>query len=162
KDALFNLSRLCKVGGLVVHFSPADLLNHGFVNVNADLYRDFYAANGFEVVRLSYIALSMTQRKAMKFYLEYAPAQLTCSLQPHYYVMLFSASRKAEAKEPTVPQQGYYRQVWNHPGANDPVRRPSVRALVPAALQRWMMDNFTLTSDLQRLVVRRRGKKVRL
>jgi hypothetical protein len=41
KDTLFNVARMCQQGGLVIHNAPVDYINHGFVNLGAEIYRDF-------------------------------------------------------------------------------------------------------------------------
>jgi len=111
KDALFNMCRLCRIGGMVVHFSPVDFINHGFINLNAEILRDCYLANGFEEITLKYVAMPTHPRRVDQHYLEYSPDQLILSLQPYYSLGIYSAYRKIKEIPLTVPMQGYYRHL---------------------------------------------------
>ena len=112
KDALFNMCRMCKVGGIVVNMNPVDYLNHGFVNFNAELFRDSYLTNGFEEVSLNYIVLPTHPRQVDQYYLKYSPEKFHFPLRPYYAAQVYSAYRKVEEKPLIVPQQGYYRNLW--------------------------------------------------
>jgi SAM-dependent methyltransferase len=48
--ALSNCVRMLKVGGLVYHNVPMNMLNHGFYNFSPTLFFDFYEDNGFETL----------------------------------------------------------------------------------------------------------------
>jgi hypothetical protein len=158
KDSLFNVARFCKVGGYVVHFSPADYLNHGFVNLNAEVFRAFYSANGFQVNALKYIALPNHPGKADEHYLEFEPSQLPFSLQPFYSIMLYGSYRKTLDQPPRVPQQGSYEEMWKGSA------QPSFAGRGPLLqkLRRWANRSWVATELILPFMVRRRGKKVRL
>ena len=55
KSLMSNIVYFTKVGGFVLHFTPAhNFLNHGFYQFSPTFFYDFYKANGFEIVE-SYI-----------------------------------------------------------------------------------------------------------
>jgi SAM-dependent methyltransferase len=45
--ALRNMNRILKPGGVILHLTPVTFFDHGYVNVNPCLYSDFYKANGY-------------------------------------------------------------------------------------------------------------------
>jgi hypothetical protein len=118
KDALFNMSRMCKVGGVVVNFSPVDYINHGFINLNAEIFTDFFGCNDFEKIDLKYIAMPSHPKLVDKHYLEYAPESLYHSLGPYYQIGVFSAFRKSKEAPLRIPQQGFYARLWQGDSAN--------------------------------------------
>ena len=156
KDSLFNISRLCRVGGVVMHLSPVDYINHGFFNVNADLFRSYYRANGFEELALKYVAIPNHPRRAESHYLEFEPDRLPFSLQPYYSILLHGVYRKTRDQTPNVPQQGFYEEAWGErktPGEHPPSLQ---------WLRTWAKGSFLGTELLLPMLVRRRGRKVRL
>ena len=56
KQAFWNLHDLVKTGGSVLHVSPSNLLDHGFINLNAVLLEDFYLQSGWTKEELFYNA----------------------------------------------------------------------------------------------------------
>lgn len=107
KDAFFNVARMVKVGGLAVHHGPVDWPDHGFVNFNPTLLRDFYLANGFEEVDLRFTAVGLADDREYRFYPEF-PGYL----RPAYGLLLWGAYKKVREGELSVPVQGRYREVW--------------------------------------------------
>jgi hypothetical protein len=112
KDCLFNMSRLCRLSGMVVSVTPTDLINHGFINVNAGLYRDFFTSNGYEQVALKYIGMPSNPVLARRFYIEYEPHSLHHPLAPFYAMHVFSAFRKVRDEPLKVPNQTFYEDLW--------------------------------------------------
>lgn len=55
-QAARNVAEMVAPGGCVFHGNPLNMYNHGFYNLNPTWYRDFYAANGFEIEALHAIA----------------------------------------------------------------------------------------------------------
>lgn len=53
----------CRPGGYIMHVIPMQMVNQGFWNVSPTAYHDFYAANGFDIVRCEYI-VGVYERKA--------------------------------------------------------------------------------------------------
>lgn len=55
KSVMSNIVRITKVGGYVLHLTPAqNFLNHGFYQFSPTFFYDFYISNGFEIIE-SYI-----------------------------------------------------------------------------------------------------------
>lgn len=51
--AMTTIAKATAVGGCVVHATPLHHLNHGYYSFSPVFYRDFYEANGFEIVMLA-------------------------------------------------------------------------------------------------------------
>ncbi len=49
-QAFMNVAQAVHKGGFVVHNNPMSCFNHGFWNLSAIAYYDFYTQNGFEVL----------------------------------------------------------------------------------------------------------------
>ncbi|HVS70073.1 MAG TPA: methyltransferase domain-containing protein [Phycisphaerae bacterium] len=115
KDAFFNVARMLKPGGLAIHHAPVDWPDHGFVNFNPTLFRDFYLANGFAEIDLRFTAVplapaSLAAERDYRFYTDF-PGYL----RPSHGLLLWAAYKKIRHVEPTVPVQGRYRQIWSTP-----------------------------------------------
>ncbi|MDP3703209.1 MAG: hypothetical protein Q8R78_02325 [Candidatus Omnitrophota bacterium] len=158
KDALFNIARMCKVGGIVVDISPVDFINHGLVNLSAEVFRDFFVANGFDEVGLKYIAVPRHPRRAEQHYLEYRPDRFWYPLQPYYQTQVYSAFRKQVEKDLSVPMQGFYAKVWGgeQHAAGGEVMATSLRE----RLADWCDWYFVPSLLIRSFVQLRRGRKV--
>lgn len=157
KDAFFNVCRLCKVGGIAVNWAPTDMINHGFVNFNAEIFRDCFLANGFEEITLKYIAHPKHEGRADQFYLEFDPDRFSFSLQPYYEAGVYSVYRKIEEREClTVPLQGYYRKLFATGQAPGVWRNNRVRDV----LREWVDSHFLPSVLIRGFVQRYRGRKV--
>jgi hypothetical protein len=55
-QAAKNIVEMVAAGGCVFHGNPLNMFNHGFYNLSPTWYHDFYAANGFALVRMQAIA----------------------------------------------------------------------------------------------------------
>lgn len=51
-QAFMNVAHAVRDGGFIVHSNPMSCFNHGFWNLSATTYHDFYTQNGFEVLDL--------------------------------------------------------------------------------------------------------------
>ena len=162
KDCLFNIARLCRVGGVIVHITPVDMINHGFVNINADLYRDFYSANGFEQIALKYILAPNHPRRASHHYLEYRPEERWFSLQPYYHMVVYAAFRKVDDRPAEVPQQGCYRALWEHGLPNGTSNGTGWKQKLTNRAAVWVDSTFSVSHLARHYWARRRGKKVLL
>lgn len=49
-QAVANVAKAVRVGGIVHHGNPLIMINHGFYNFSPAFYYDFYRANGFEMI----------------------------------------------------------------------------------------------------------------
>jgi hypothetical protein len=111
KDAFFNMARMCRLGGLTIHFAPVDMVNHGFVNLNATVFKDFYESNGFERVYLQYIAIPTDETEASRHFLELDPFFLREPLRAPYYLAAFATYRKVRECKLEIPLQEFYREL---------------------------------------------------
>jgi hypothetical protein len=131
--AIANVIAMTRVGGMVVHAVPADMIAHGLVNFSAEIFDIAYRANGFETTFLRYIFMPHLDRVAMnKYYIEYLPSELTVFLQPYFIVNVFGCFKKNEvipfrspvqgetsfnpAEIEHSPKTGLHIGKWNRPG----------------------------------------------
>lgn len=56
------VSRICAIGGYVLHLNPLGSGNHGFWSVHPTAYHDFYAANGFKIEMLAELSGPLEKR----------------------------------------------------------------------------------------------------
>jgi len=112
KDAIVAMAQMCTVGGIVIHNSPVDCINHGFVNFNWRFFNNFYLANGFEFVMRKYVGIPRAETMASKYYLEFEPDAYTDAPGPYYDTYLFSVFRKVKHVLPAVPQQENFVNAW--------------------------------------------------
>ena len=111
KDVFFNMAKMCKIGGLVIQFAPVDMINHGFVNLNACIFNDFYTLNGFERVDLRYIGIPFSGEDS--HFLEINPFIIRESLKAPYYLAVFSVYKKLKDMNLKVPLQSFYNELLN-------------------------------------------------
>jgi hypothetical protein len=110
KDAFFNIVRLLNVGGIAVHHAPFDWPDHGFVNINPTLFRDFYLTNGFEELGLSFTVIHL---KDDGNYRHIPVKEFKGVMRPEYGMLLFAAYHKMREQEIAIPTQGLYKTIWN-------------------------------------------------
>jgi SAM-dependent methyltransferase len=48
-QALNNITKMLRIGGIVYHAAPINLINHGFYNISPTLFYDYYGDSGFEI-----------------------------------------------------------------------------------------------------------------
>jgi len=101
-QAALNAASLTASGGFVLHGNPLNMYNHGFYNLNPVWYRDFYAANGFEVE----VAVLVNGRLDAPGVME-APRKQRFVGIPDNTVQIVVARRK-EVRALTWPTQGKY------------------------------------------------------
>ncbi|MBM3206622.1 MAG: class I SAM-dependent methyltransferase [Candidatus Staskawiczbacteria bacterium] len=111
KDVFFNMAKMLKIGGLVIQFAPVDMINHGFINLNACIFNDFYTLNGFERVDLRYIGIPFSDEDS--HFLEIDPFIIREPLRAPYSLAVFSAYIKLENKNLKVPIQSFYHELLN-------------------------------------------------
>jgi hypothetical protein len=150
RQALTNVARACRVGGQVLHLSPAlNYLDHGFYALSPTLFFDFYRANGFEVTGCWVWSVNPHSYFETCPYFSYEYGMDTRPLlEPgRYGYVFFAACKTREVEAFTAPMQGYYSQHLSSPspfhsadGSAASTSRTSVeRALVkpaPALLKR--------------------------
>jgi hypothetical protein len=153
KDAFFNIARLCKIGGYAVHMSPTDYIGHGFYNMNACVFREYYVRNGFEEIALCYVASHVAKRLASREMLLIDPAHLHAPI-PRHSTLVFAAFRKIANVQLTVPQQGVYTDMWGGAGL------AKVRGR--SRLKDWIVNNTSIKAWLDPIRTRRLARKIAL
>lgn len=113
RTALFNIAKLVRVGGTVVHVNPlANWINHGFFSISPCLLFDFYALNGFApvdafFVQLEPIALKTPVRVKSYNRYEHSLHNYVCNTSdPLLLVTCFAKQRQMEPLR--VPTQRKY------------------------------------------------------
>lgn len=48
-QAMWNVRKLCMVGGTIIHGNPISMTNHGFYNLSPTFYLDWYGHHGDEI-----------------------------------------------------------------------------------------------------------------
>jgi hypothetical protein len=119
RACLENITAMARVGGWVLHFSPAsNLVDHGFYSISPTLFFDFYRANGFERERCVIFEWNPLDPWERCPYFAYRYGmQLNGLLDPRRATMICFAARKREAVEPRVPLQGSYDPARTEPFA---------------------------------------------
>ncbi len=161
KDALFNICRMCEVGGTIIHFSPVDSVNHGFINFNVPLLQDYYLANGFEEITLNYVAMPNHPWCVDRYYVLFQAEAFHFSLQPYYSTMLYAVYRKVEEKPLIIPQQSFYRRRWEAP-IPSAVDGHEWRAIFDRKIRECLTAYFIPATVIRGVVAMRRGKKILL
>lgn len=105
-----NIVDLLDVGGRVLHFAPANLLNHGLFNFNVGLLKDVYAVNGFDMEEADYVA-SRTDAPAQY---RVVPADAIGEVEgvPGHVLAARGVFRKRKQLPFTKPMQNMYRQLY--------------------------------------------------
>ena len=138
KDAMFAIAQMCRLGGLVVHDSPVDLINHGFVNYNVRFFYNFYLANGFEAVAMKYLVIPRDETVASRYYMEIEPNEYRDAPGPYYDTHIFCVLRKMSHVPPVIPQQENFVRAWESAAkqtSDGSRQRGRMRRLLVSALE---------------------------
>ncbi len=115
--ALRNLTKLTRIGGVVIHATPSNgFLDHGFWQVSPDLYKSYYTQAGFEVLTAALFVLSrppyamsaadnMYRAHGRKYVVEMASEA----------ILVFAAKKRREVASVDIKLQDYYENM--HGGA---------------------------------------------
>lgn len=107
KQAFWNLHDLVKVGGHAFHISPSNMLDHGFINLNAVLIRDYYTQSGWQKEELFYIATPNSDTGNSTVSVQIDPD--VYSLPPDgFYLGVVGRFRKTDTSVKLIPKQGLY------------------------------------------------------
>jgi len=114
RSVMENIVRALRVGGWVIHFSPAShYIDHGFYSFSPCFFYEFYGINGFEDFRCYLLEIStdfpMGYLKPCT-YMEYTyGAPITQFLDESKYILILFAARKVNSPDLIrVPDQGTY------------------------------------------------------
>jgi SAM-dependent methyltransferase len=110
RQALENVVRAARVGGWVIHFSPAADVDHGFYSFSPTLFYDLYEANGFVDARCFIQLLDPEDLMAPCPTFEYRYGMaLGHVLEPRRVPLVCFAARKtAPVEKLVIPIQGLY------------------------------------------------------
>jgi hypothetical protein len=136
--------RLAKIGGRVIHHVPINnWVDHGFYQFSPTLFFDFYQANGFDDLSMTFHFIDRRRER----YLAYEPrhfGRLPYSFGGKTKVMGFFSARKAASRDEVIfPIQGRYRRAF---GGETDAR--------PAAESRWSRLGRSISKRTFRLRAR--------
>jgi hypothetical protein len=94
-QAMATAALCARVGGFVVHVTPLTMANNGYYNPSPCLYHDFYAANGFDLVRCEGVEGIYTRRQTIRY-------EAVKRMHMPDDVLNLVAARKREHVEPVV------------------------------------------------------------
>lgn len=162
--AFRNISTMLRPGGLAIHLSPLDMMNHGFYNLTPELLRAFYLSNGFSevTVRIATVPMEDTGRRD-HYVLVNPPDRFWYSLNPFYRSEVFAAFRKErETTSFIVPTQGKYVELWSRPGGPSPAPSPAPSRLgrLSFLITRWLYLSPTLFTVFKLYLFRRKSKRI--
>jgi hypothetical protein len=113
---LRSITRMLAIGGTVVHHTPANnYFNHGFYQVSATLFSDYYRANGFErcegTLAFHRVNTPTTMPFNMTAYEERHLGNMNSVLcaEQTQMVVLFSATKAQDTDGGVRPIQSFYR-----------------------------------------------------
>jgi len=166
KDVVANLISMTKIGGLVIHHSPSDCINHGFMNFNGEFFDSAYRVNGFDSLCMKYIFTPYYDRKAMdSYYIEYACSAVSTVLQPYFVMNFYGVFRKTKEVEFRIPIQGELREVSNAATFSS-TGFPVGRWNRPGTLTGWLITQIDksvfLAFIVRSLYQRQKGRRVNL
>ena len=118
-NALLNLHRMTKVGGMIIHQTPSlPLIDHGFYMFSPTFFYDYYSANRYEIVDLQIVMYSRDSVREPCWFTDYSPGSLGWISNRGYcfpgmnFLILGCFRRLAESTGGVVPQQGAYVKHW--------------------------------------------------
>ncbi len=108
-QALASIGRMLKIGGRIVHLSPANnYLNHGFYQFSPTLYADFYRANAFDNVHV-FVGEERDYRRHSAPLAVYEIEQQPDLMMSQRRLLTLAVARKTPASTvDQVPLQGFY------------------------------------------------------
>lgn len=100
-QAFVNVALAVRKGGFVVHSNPMSCFNHGFWNISATTYHDFYTQNGFEVMDILGMIGKVGHREVSTL-----PVADRIQIPPE--LSSLAIVRKLDSREISWPTQGKY------------------------------------------------------
>ncbi len=140
KEALYNINRMLKVGGRVIHMLPSsNYTEHGFYSFSPTFFYDYYGTNKYGDLRC-YIAEQSAWRT------DHGPWNIwqwdrqrpSISIRSrHQLVTFFCAQKQADSTVDHIPQQGEYQ--YGGGGRTGPQKLFGWQATLYHRLPRWMI-----------------------
>lgn len=145
RTALANVTDMLRIGGRVIHMSPAsNYLEHGFYQFSATLYSDYYAVNNFEDIQC-YIFEHDIERDDSGHgewdVWRWNPRRPFCRLQSNRQLgVICTATKTPASTSHVIPQQGVYdRSLSNGTGvaSNTRASTEATRAVAKRLPYQW-------------------------
>ncbi len=115
KQCLANIVSMLKVGGRILHFSPANnYMNHGFFQFSPTLFLDYYHANRFADLRCFIAEESrfLNYLRPLTFYTVPAGRDLPRMFSHSGLLVFFMAEKTNQSSADVVPLQNYYQSLF--------------------------------------------------
>ena len=107
QQAFWNINDFTGPGGTVFHLSPVNILEHGFVNLNATLLDDFYSQAGWSRAELCYVIRPVEDVGENVIFSKVPPSSYETPPGNHYIGLLGRYEKRGTTKNVT-PKQGLY------------------------------------------------------
>ena len=112
KTVFANLIAMTKVGGVIFHLSPQDLVNHGFYNFGPTTFYDVYRCNGFGPLTFYHVDFPEKWWKNPNLFyrrIDFSPGRIKPESPKGYFPLLgVIAVKERDLDEFVVPQQAIY------------------------------------------------------
>jgi hypothetical protein len=119
--ALRTLSDLIKVGGAIVHATPANgFMDHGLWQVSPDLFRTFYRAAGFTVLTSAVFVFAETpyaMRADRNIYREHGRKYIVEKFPEA--IAVFAAVKRKQVSSVSIDMQDYYKSMHDDAVSED-------------------------------------------
>jgi hypothetical protein len=130
---LANVFALLRVGGRVVHVTPAsNAVDHGFYSFSPCLFYEFYKANGWRLDACKLLDLGTKLLPIRMTAYDYAPPiprdLLDGYLRGTVHYTFFVATKLPQSTGDKIPQQTFYQELWDGSAAADGDATPAPRA----------------------------------
>ena len=118
-NVLKNIFDVVKVGGSVIHVSPANnVVDHGYYQFSPMLFHEYYAANQYKIVRCMFTEESAKEDfgEPIQFY-PYQPSLAGTPLKSSEkatYGTAICVQKSEVSTGDTIPQQSSYENQWNN------------------------------------------------
>lgn len=140
---LKNVFELLRVGGRVVHITPAsNAVDHGFYSFSPCLFYEFYKANGWRIDACKLLDFGTRLLPIRMTAYDYVPPirrdVLDGYLRGTVHYTFVVATKQADSTADKIPQQTFYQDLWDgsEAGAAPPPRRaPNLLGAAKAALK---------------------------
>jgi hypothetical protein len=140
---LANTGDLLAPGGVALHMNPAsNSVEHGFYSFSPCLYYEYYLSNKYKLHSCTLIDLGTRLRPIRMRAYSYLPPLardlLDGYLPGNIHWVWCVAEKTAESTRGAVPQQGFYRGLWEEENAGKrvPAISPAVAAAGPSLISR--------------------------
>lgn len=143
--ALANVHHALRIGGRAVHICPASQqVDHGLYSFSPTLFLDYYSANRYEIAH-AYVFEARTWESPWTAY-HYGPTEAARVAQhvnrPFGFRGIvgtwFCVRKTLSSTASVVPQQGFYRKLWEEQLGMKAAVKSRPRAVVRKALQSLM------------------------